>query len=109
MAGATISAPSASAASSGLGDVVGGQVDLPGVVGLHVAHVAHAAGDGDAVAGEHEVAAELRARLLGLPAEELAVEPAAALDVGGPQIGPAGRSDGGAVTGGHGCSFCLGS
>ena len=68
-------------------------------------HVAHAAGHRHAVPGEHEVAAELWARLLGLPAEELAVEPAAAVDVGGPQIGPAGRSDRGSVTVGHDRSF----
>ena len=86
----------------GLRDVVAFQVDLPGVVGRHVAHVAHGTCYGRSIAGEHEVATEFRVRLLCLPAEQLAVEPAASFYVRGPKVGPAWRSDGGTFTGGHG-------
>src|SRR5205823_2162625 len=92
----------------GLGDVVGRQVDLPDILGGQVGHVSHATGDGGAVTREHEIAAELRARLLGLPPEELAVELATSLHVGGPEIDPAGRSNRGSVTGRHGCSSWCG-
>jgi len=85
-------APAASPSRTTCLSVVGVEVDLPRVVGGHVAHVAHPSGHGHSPAREHEVSAETRGWALGPPSEHLAVEPSTAFDVRRPQIGPARRS-----------------
>src|SRR5205823_12941598 len=80
----------------------------PDMLGGRVGPAPDDAGDGDARTREPEIAAELRARLLGLPPEELAVDLATSLHLVGPEIDPAGRSNRGSVTGRHGCSSWCG-
>jgi hypothetical protein len=79
-----------------------GQVDLPGVIGRLGTHGAHSPGHRNSVTMEHEVAAEFGARVLCLPTEQLAVEAAASVHVGRPEVGPAGGTDRNSVTSGHG-------
>src|SRR4029079_17084767 len=78
--------------------VVGLQVDRPRVGRAALAVVAHAAGDLLAALGEGDVVGELWPHALGVPAEEVAVEGAAAVGVRGVELDPDGRPDGGGVT-----------
>ena len=81
--------------------VLRGQVHRPHV-GHPFARIRHPARDEGAVLCEVEVAAQLRVRLLRRPAEQLAVERPRLVRVGAHHVDPAGGSDGGGFTLGHG-------
>ena len=84
--------------------IVGGEMDGPEIeVGSAVPALAlHEAGDGHAVQVEVLVAAVVRSGIIDRPAEELAVEVGDPVRVRGHEVHPAGGTDGGCFTLGHG-------